>query len=121
MEFMIAYCGLVCDSCPIHLATLEKNQAKRCTRRELIAIQCSKLYGMKLQLKDITDCDGCRTNTGRLFSGSSKCEIRKCASLKNIRNCAYCHAYACGMLKNLFSQDPGAQDRLEEIRNRTKK
>jgi len=40
--------------------------------------QCSKLYGVNLQLKDITDFDECKANTGRLFSGCLYCEIRKC-------------------------------------------
>jgi hypothetical protein len=73
--------------------------------RESIAEQCSKVYGMNLQPEDITHCDGCRVDTGRLFSGCFNCEVRKCASLKNIESCAYCSYY------------PGSQIRLEEIRH----
>jgi hypothetical protein len=120
METMIAYCGLTCDSCPIHLATLEQDKSRQLTIRESIAEQCSKLYGMNLQLEDITDCDGCRANTGRLFSGCSNCEIRKCAVQKNIENCAYCNDYACERLKEHFSHDSIAQNRLEEIRHANK-
>ena len=116
MEKMIAYCGLKCDTCPIHLATLEQDRSHQQTMRKSIVEKCSMHYGMNLQPEDITDCDGCRANTGRLFSGCLNCEIRKCAIEKNIESCAYCSDYACEILKKHFSLDPSAQTRLEEIR-----
>jgi hypothetical protein len=85
--------------------------------RVSIAQQCSELYGMTMKPEDITDCDGCRNNTGRLFSGCLNCEIRKCAGQKSIENCASCSDYACERLIKHFSLDPGAQTRLEEIRH----
>jgi hypothetical protein len=120
METMIAYCGLTCNSCPIHLATIEQDKSRQQTMRESIAEQCSELYGMNLQLEDITDCDGCRAYSGRLFSGCLNCEIRECASQKNIASCAYCNDYACVKLNEHFSHDPTAQTRLEEIRHAKK-
>ena len=117
---MIAYCGLTCSSCPIYLATLEKDKSRQQVMRESIAEQCSKLYGMNLQSEDITDCDGCKADSGILFSGCLNCEIRKCASQKNIENCAYCSDYACGILRKHFSHDSTAQTRLEEIRHTNK-
>jgi hypothetical protein len=84
--------------------------------RESIVELCSQQYGMNLRLEDITDCDGCRANDERLFSGCLNCEIRKCAGKKNIENCAYCNNYACEILKKHFLLDPGAKTRLEEIR-----
>jgi len=66
---------------------------------------------------EVNDCDGCRAITGRLFSGCMTCEVRKCASQKNIENCAYCNDYACERLMKFFETDYGAQTRLEEIRN----
>jgi hypothetical protein len=117
---MIAYCGLTCDSCPIYLATLEQDKSHQQTMRVSIAKLCSENYGMNLRPEDVTDCDGCRANTGRLFSGCWNCEIRKCASQKDIENCAYCIEFACDKLKDLFQHDPGAQIRLEKIRNTDK-
>jgi hypothetical protein len=117
MENMTAYCGLACDTCPIHLATLEQDKPRQKTMRISIARICSEHYGTYYRPGDITDCDGCRADTGRLFSGCLKCEIRKCASLKALETCANCIEYACDKLKELFRQDPGAQTRLEEIRN----
>ncbi len=112
----IAYCGLICDSCPIHLATLEQEFSRKLALRAAIAQQCSSTYGLNLKVEDVTDCDGCTADCGRLFSGCINCEVRKCAILKNIESCAYCSDYICRMLEEHFSLDPSARIRLEQIR-----
>jgi hypothetical protein len=117
MDTMIAYCGLACNTCPIHLATLEQVLAKRQTMRAAIAHMCREQYGMNLQLRDITDCDGCRSGTGRLFSGCARCEIRKCAIDRKFTSCAFCADYACEKLLKHFETDPSAQVRLEKLRS----
>ncbi|UCH15125.1 MAG: DUF3795 domain-containing protein [Bacteroidales bacterium] len=117
MDSIIAYCGLVCDSCPIHLASLEQNKSRQKKMRISIARLCSEKYGMNLQPDDINDCDGCRADTGRLFSGCLNCKIRNCASQRNLESCAFCPEYACDNLKEIFRGEPEAQTRLEEIRN----
>lgn len=116
MEKKIAYCGLLCDSCPIHLATFEKDKLKQQMMRELIAEQCSRYYGMDLHAADVTDCDGCTANTGRLFSGCSNCEIRKCVLQKSIESCAICDEYPCEILNKHFILDPEAKFRLDAMR-----
>jgi len=113
---MIAFCGLACDDCPIHLATLEQDASRQREMRESIAQTCNEHYGMKLKPADVTDCDGCRANTGRLFSGCLNCKIRKCASHRDIETCACCPEYDCNKLKEFFRLDPGAQKRLDQIR-----
>ena len=113
---MIAYCGLKCDSCTIHLATITKDKYIQQTMRITIAEECSQIYGINLQPEDINDCDGCKADTKRLFNSCMNCEIRKCATDKKIENCAYCNAFACEKLKEHFLLDPGSQARLTEIR-----
>jgi hypothetical protein len=113
----LAYCGLVCDSCPIHLATLEKDKACQRKMRESIARLCNSEYGMELKTEDITDCDGCLLDSGRLFSGCLQCEIRKCAREKHLSSCAHCVDFPCTSLRKHFSHDPEAGTRLEMIRN----
>ncbi|MBN2348644.1 MAG: DUF3795 domain-containing protein [Bacteroidales bacterium] len=117
MDTKIAYCGLKCDSCPIHLVTLEQDKSVQQTKKKSIAEECFKLYGINLKTEDITDCDGCRADSGRLFSGCKNCKIRKCARQKNIESCAYCSNYICNILREHLSHDPTAQSRLEEIRH----
>ena len=117
----LAYCGLICTDCPIHIATLEQDAAIQHSMREDIAIQCNKLYGINLKSDDINDCDGCRAGSGRLFSGCMSCGIRKCAMDKKIENCGYCSNYVCGFLEKHFLVDPEARLRLEKIRQLTNK
>lgn len=116
MEPLLAYCGLSCETCPIYLATLETDQAIQEKLRELIAEDCRTIYGMNIQAGDITDCDGCREDTGRLFTGCLNCEIRKCARMKSLESCAFCGEFACDRLLKHFANDPNARLRLEEIR-----
>jgi hypothetical protein len=116
METMIAYCGLACDSCPIHLATLEKDIVKKIQMRKDISDQLAKIYGTTPKPEIISDCDGCKINNGRLFTGCIDCEIRKCAKIKNLENCAYCSDFTCEKLEKHYAFDPASRDRLEAIR-----
>ena len=112
----IAYCGLACESCPIHLATIEKDDSVKGKLRIEIAEQLARIYQTTPKPWIITDCDGCKVTDGRLFTGCIGCEIRKCAIEKELTNCAFCDYYACNKLARHFAIDPDAQARLEEIR-----
>lgn len=116
MNTMISYCGLACDTCPVHLATIERDEVRKQELRESIAKQCAERYNLELHLEDITDCDGCRTNTGRLFSGCIDCEIRRCALEREIETCAHCNEYGCEKLEKHFLLDPDSKNKLEQIR-----
>jgi hypothetical protein len=116
MEKMIAYCGLDCGSCPIHLATLEQDKSRQYAMRESIAEQLSKYYGIDSPPENINDCDGCRSDSERIYTGCLQCNIRECAIGRNIKSCALCNDYSCDNLRKHFSLDPFAQTRLEEIR-----
>ncbi len=116
MPELIAYCGLNCSGCPIYLAMLETDKSKQKLMRIAIAKECSELYHMELKPEDVTDCDGCIANTGRLFSGCVNCNIRACAKEKGVENCARCLEYVCGNLMEMFVHDPDAKTRLDEIR-----
>ena len=118
MDTMIAYCGLACDTCPIHLATLETNSSKQTKMRIQIAEQLSKIYGTTPKPEIISDCDGCKNSNGRLFTPCADCRIRKCAIDKNMINCAYCSDYTCDKLEKHYKFDPSSRDRLDEIRKK---
>lgn len=118
MELRISYCGLICHTCPIYLATRDIDQAKRRKMQADIAEQCNKLYGTKYGPEDINGCDGCWTETGRLFSGCKTCSIRSCAKNKGLDNCACCSEYACEQLLKFFDTEPVAKERLDQIKSR---
>ena len=116
MGEMIAYCGLVCQTCPIYLATREKDEEAQERMRAEIAQLCREQYGMAYEPEDITDCDGCWTDEGRLFSACKDCGIRNCARQRGLESCAYCDEYACERLEAFFASEPSARTRLDEIR-----
>ena len=116
---MIAYCGLNCVTCQIYLATRETDPKKQRQMREQIVIAIRKYLGEGKRVEDITDCDGCKAQGGRLYSNCQKCQIRKCASEKGLENCAYCSEYACDKLSKFFDsegEEAGAKKRLDAIR-----
>ena len=117
---MIACCGLSCSTCPIHLATLEQDESRRLSMRLAIAKICSEQYGTNLSANDISDCDGCMSNTGRLFNSCRKCEIRNCALERNLQSCAFCDDYACDRLQKLFKSEPNTKLRLDGLRQKFK-
>lgn len=117
MTEMVAYCGLTCQTCPIYLATRQENSDERARMRVEIVRLCRERYGIDYRLEDITDCDGCRTEGGRLFSSSENCPIRTCAREKGLENCAYCPEYACEKLALFFRTETAAKTRLDAIRS----
>lgn len=117
MNKLIAYCGLDCLSCPIYLVTREQDKEKQKDKRKKILQLIKEHYGIELKLEDITDCDGCMADKGRLFSTCKDCPIRKCATDKELESCAYCEDYICKVLEEFFAKEPDARKRLDEIRN----
>lgn len=119
MTELIAYCGLNCLTCPIFLATRITNKEEQAKRREEIARLCNELYGTAYRSEDIDDCDGCRTQGGRLFRECKNCGIRPCAMEKRVENCAHCADYVCGELQRFLAFEPSAKKRLDQIRAAT--
>ena len=116
MVEMLAYCGLDCQTCPIFLATRQEDKGKQAKKRLKILQLCNERYGLNYVLEDISDCDGCRPDGGRLFSQCKDCTIRSCARERRLENCAYCTEYACGKLEAFFRSDPTAKLRLDATR-----
>ena len=118
MNTSFAYCGLVCETCPIHLLGQESDEKKREAIRADVIRVSREQYGTELLPADITDCDGCRADTGRLFSGCLNCPIRRCARTKKVESCGHCADYPCKDLEHFFAVEPSARDRLEGVRAR---
>jgi hypothetical protein len=117
MTEMVAYCGVTCRTCPIYLATRQKDKKEQARMKARIVKQCQEHYGITYQLEDITACDGCKTEGERLFPASRNCLIRKCARVKKLETCASCDEYACEKLTAFFKTDPAAKKRLDAIRS----
>ena len=119
MNELVAYCGLICQGCPIYWASRETDSTKKEKMKADIVRICKEHYGFGEDFTSeyVTDCDGFRTKGGRLFSGCEKCEIRKCARQRELENCAYCNDYACEKLEKFFENDPSAKARLDVIKS----
>ena len=115
MDLMLAYCGLDCNGCPIHTATLERDELKKRTMRSDIARILKERYNMSLEADDVGDCDGCRSD--RLFVTCAACEIRGCVREKKLASCAFCGQYACERLQGILREDPAARQRLETLKS----
>jgi hypothetical protein len=118
MSQTTAYCGYDCHTCPIFLATRVENKEEQAKKRAEIARRLKEQYGMKYEPEEVTDCDGCRTEAGRLFTGCKDCPIRNCARPKGLENCAHCPDYVCGKLEAFFAKEPTAKALLDELRSR---
>jgi len=111
MEKMIGYCGIICSACPVLIATQKNDDAERKRVAEIFTNQ----YGKEYKPEDI-NCEGCTSDSSRIFSYCNVCEIRKCGREKYVKNCAYCPEYPCEKLSQLFSKYSKAEEILDEIR-----
>lgn len=112
MEHVFGFCGIICSDCPVLLAT-QKNDA---TERKRVADLFTKQYGKEYKPEDI-DCDGCTSNSQRVFSYCRLCGIRKCGMEKKVKNCAFCSEYPCEKLSELFAAYSKAKENLDGIRH----
>ena len=105
MSKMIAYCGLVCSECPTFLSTQNDDNAARQKTADLYA----KKFGLNLKPEDI-NCDGCKSEGGKLIGYCLTCEIRRCCREKDLENCARCDDQPCEKLIEFhkFSTDAKA-------------
>jgi len=111
MEKSIGYCGIICSDCPVLIATQKDDNAER----RQVAETFTKQYGKEYRLEDI-NCDGCISDSLRIFSYCSVCEIRKCGKVKNLKNCAFCVDYPCEKLSKLLAEYSKAKETLDEVR-----
>jgi len=112
MDGMVGFCGLLCNECGAFIATKNDDDEKRAEVAQL----WSKQYNTDVKPEEI-NCDGCISESGRLFSHCKVCEVRKCGKEKGVENCAYCNEYACQKLEGFFQVLPDAKKRLDEIRS----
>jgi hypothetical protein len=108
---MIAYCGINCSECPAYIAT-QKNDNEA---RKKVAEEWQKAFNPNIKPEDI-NCDGCTSNSARLFNYCKECKIRLCGIEKKVENCAYCNEYTCEKLAKFFEMAPKVKETLDNIR-----
>jgi len=110
MSKMIAYCGLVCSDCPTFLATQNDDDIARQETADLYA----EKFGLNFKPEDI-NCDGCKSEGGKLIGYCQSCEIRRCCREKGLENCIFCDDRPCESLAKFLEFSPDAKARFEAL------
>jgi len=107
MEKIIAYCGLDCAGCDAYLAWKNNDQALR----EKTAAEWKKMHGFNF-LPEMINCTSCK-GSGVQVGHCAECEMRKCASGKNIENCGACGDFkTCKIINDFMKQVPHIKENL---------
>ena len=110
MPEMIAYCGLVCTSCPQYIATQNDDDIAR----KNISKQLAANFGLNYKPEEI-NCDGCLSSDDRLIGFCNTCEVRKCGISKLVENCSVCDDQPCDILNNFHEFSPAAKESFEAL------
>ena len=111
MTKMIAYCGLVCSDCPTFLATRNDDDV---ARKKTAAFYAEK-FGFRLKPEDI-NCDGCKSENGKLIGYCQSCEIRRCCREKGLENCTLCSELPCENLIKFHQFSPDAKASFDALK-----
>ncbi|MCW4052488.1 MAG: DUF3795 domain-containing protein [Candidatus Bathyarchaeota archaeon] len=112
-------CGLLCDECVAFIATQRDDDAMR---HKVVKMWSTE--DEQLKIEDV-DCDGCMIG-GKLYSYCAVCDVRKCGTRKNVKNCGNCEKFPCNRLETLWNgfrtvSAKEARTNLEEKRARNLK
>ena len=110
---MIGYCGLDCEQCEAHLATIRDDDALRAK----VAEKWAKLNNAPI-LPEHINCTGCQSAGVKTVYCDHLCEIRKCAVAKQIGTCAECAEYGCPSLAKIFQSAPQAKATLDGLKGK---
>lgn len=110
MSRMIAYCGLVCSSCPAYIATQNDDDEARAQT----AAYYLKKFGLEMKPEEI-NCDGCKSDGGKLIGYCQVCSIRRCCRDRNLDNCSVCEDQPCEDLAKFHEFSPDAKRCFDEL------
>lgn len=109
-ETMIAYCGLDCSVCPAYIAYQ--------TNDDELRTKTAQEWGSEefpVSPSDV-NCTGCNS-TGQRWMYCQQCQVRACATERNLDTCAACPDFGCERLDAFFSMaGEEARQRLEALR-----
>lgn len=116
MEKLIAYCGLDCGKCDARIATLNNDEELR----KKTAALWSKLNQVEI-LPEQINCEGCRVDGKKTGFCESLCQIRQCASSKELETCGDCaQMNSCEKLAAILSNNDTAKKNLLSCREANK-
>lgn len=109
MEY-ISYCGLLCNECPIYIATKNNDNEMKAK----LAVDYSNEH-CAFEEADM-NCGGCFSIKNKDSKMCGDCKIRQCADTKNHeKNCAYCTEYPCQIIEEYCPVGFESRVRLDNI------
>ena len=109
MKDYIAYCGLDCETCEAHIATVNNDDDLRIK----VAKEWSELNGVEIT-PEMINCAGCRIEGVKTPFCDSLCPIRQCALSKDIETCGACSEMSsCEKLEMITGNNEEALKRLK--------
>ncbi|MDA0525369.1 DUF3795 domain-containing protein [Methanococcoides alaskense] len=76
-------CGMGCFACGVYKDNITDEMAQ-------------SLAGMLgIEAKDVVPCDGCRSERGSIFLGTTGCPTKTCVESKGLHNCSECSEFPC--------------------------
>lgn len=109
MSNMVSCCGIMCEECPVYIATERDDD----TMRKFLAHEYSS-DSQVFYPKDIV-CHGCHTVSADHNKFGKSCCIRKCCKDKHVKICAECTAFPCEKTAQYIPPDSEQMYRLEEM------
>ena len=105
----IAYCGLDCETCEAHIATVNNDNDLRIK----VAKEWSELNGVEIT-PEMINCTGCRIDGVKTPFCDSLCPIRQCALSKDIETCGDCSEMdTCDKIQMITGNNEEALKRLK--------
>ena len=109
MKDYIAYCGLDCETCEAHIATVNDDNDLRIK----VAKEWSELNKVEIT-PDMINCVGCRIDGVKTPFCDSLCPIRQCALGRAIETCGDCSEMnSCEKLEMITGNNEEALKRLK--------
>jgi hypothetical protein len=109
MDKKIAYCGIICDGCPVYKATIDNDDELRKNTAKLL----KEKFNIDIRPEQV-NCMGCRSEAPIAFTQS--CAIKACNLEKHLDNCGECNRFPCDKVTFILDSVPGAKERLEACR-----
>jgi len=110
MKNIIAYCGIICNECPVFRATKNNDYNEK---EKLANEYSSDKY--KVNIDDI-NCTGCHKESEVVFKFCKECEIRLCGIDNELENCGQCNSYPCSKLDKPFENSTKNKEVLDKIK-----
>lgn len=106
----MAYCGLLCEECPVYLASQSNDEVQRERLAKMYSVP-----GCSFTKEDIV-CEGCHATSSNKSKMCKDCPMRNCARNKGVKHCAACGKYPCKIVEQYLPPESEKRKRLDKLK-----